>query len=189
MAILIPTTLPTCHEYQRFARTCYFYMDAIFYTSIAVTVNAVTFHVQDTSKLLVVVAGASTGGATTGTFLGTGASIAFSGYHTGVFDDHDWRYRLTRPDDTDYIVTSQARLPMDYYSLWRYRADVRTTTTVLVTVNTNVGTFILTQTVYNNWDVYRNNLRYYLDRGNSTDNDTNKDYSYSSFTDELGIAT
>lgn len=159
MAVLLPTTLPTVLEYNRFVSTHNFYTDAIFFTSISVTVTAVTVNVRNTSNLLIVVGNASTAGATTGTFLGAGSSIRFSGYHFGNFDYENWKYRKTKPDATEYTVPSYTQLPGQYFSLWNFTADIRTTTTISITVSTNAGTFTLTQTLINNWDVGRDNMK------------------------------
>jgi len=158
MAVLLPTTLPTVLEYENFTSTHNFYSNILGLSSIAVTVTSVTIHARNTSTLLVVVGGVSTGGATTGTFLGTGASITFSGYHFGNFDQEHWRYRLTKADDTEYEVDSYIKLPDKFYSLWSYEADRRTTTTISITVATSAGNFRLTQTLLNNWDVGRDHM-------------------------------
>jgi hypothetical protein len=159
MAVLLPTTLPTVLEYNRFVSNHNFYTDAIFFTSIAVTVTAVTVNVRNTSNLLIVVGNNSTGGATTGTFLGIGSSIRISGYHLGNFDYENWKYRKTKPDAIEYSVASYTLLPGKYFSLWNFTADVRTTTTISISVQTSAGNFTLTQTLINNWDVGRDNMK------------------------------
>jgi hypothetical protein len=159
MAVLLPTNLPTVLEYNRFVSTHNFYTDAIFFTSISVTVTAVTVNVRNTSNLLIVVGNNSTGGATTGTFLGVGNNIRISGYHLGNFDYENWKYRKTKPDATQYSVASYTLLPGQYFSLWNFTADVRTTTTISISVQTSAGNFTLTQTLINNWDVGRDNMK------------------------------
>lgn len=158
MVALLPTTLTTTDEYINFTSTHNFFSTILGLTSVSVTVTSVTVHVRNTSTLLIRVAGVPLNGATTGTFLGTGASITFSGYHFGNFDRERWLYRLTKADPTEYEVDSFTKLPETFYSLWNYTADTRQTTTISITVATSAGTFTLTQTLFNNWDVGRDHM-------------------------------
>ena len=159
-AVLLPTQLPSVLEYNNFVSTHNFYDQTVnALTSINVTVTAVTVHARNTSNLLIVVGNVNTAGVLTGTFLGIGNSIRISGYHFGNFDYENWKYRKTKPDDTQYTVASYSLLPGQYFSLWNFTADVRTTTTINISVQTSAGNFTLTQTLYNNWDVGRDNMK------------------------------
>jgi hypothetical protein len=165
MAVLLPTTLPSTYEYVPFSSIHTFYSSAIFLTAITVTVSSVTVYVADTSKLLIVVGNNNPTNQTTGTFLGQGATIRISGWHRGIFDDDEWKYRISTEDATEYSVKSHTRLPDSYYKLFSYEADRRTTTTIVVTVQSSVGTFNLTQLVFNDWNRKRNLLIGLIKRG------------------------
>lgn len=165
MAALLPTTLPATYEYVPFSSIHTFYTDILGLTSISVTVSSVTVFVADTSKLLIVVGNNNPTNQTTGTFLGNGSTVSISGWHRGIFDDDEWKYRISTKDATEYSVKSYTRLPDVYYKLFSYEADRRTTTTIVITVQSSVGTFNLTQTVYNDWNRKRNLLIGLIKRG------------------------
>jgi hypothetical protein len=171
MAVLLPTTLPATYEYVPFSSLHTFYNDAIFLTAITVTVSSVSVYATDTSKLLIVVGNNNPTNQTTGTFLGLGSTITISGWHRGIFDLEEWKYRKSTEDATEYSVPSYTRLPASYYKLFSYVADTRTTTTIVITVRSSVGTFDLTQTIYNDWNRKRNELITYIKRGTLDVND------------------
>jgi hypothetical protein len=172
MAVLLPTTLPSTYEYVPFSSIHTFYTDAIFLTAITVTVNSVTVYAADTSKLLIVVGSNNPLNKTTGTFTGVGTSIQISGYQRGVFDNEEWKYRKSTKDATEYSVPTHTLLPASYYKLFSYVADTRSTTTIVITVSTSVGTFNLSQTIINDWNRKRNLLIGLIRRGTLDKNDT-----------------
>lgn len=165
MAVLLPTILPTTYEYVSFTSTHTFYNSAAFLTSISVTVSSVTVYAHDTSKLLIVVGNNNTENKTTGTFLGAGTSLTISGWHRSVFDMDTWKYRLSSTDHTEYSVQSHTLLPETFYKLFSFQADTRPTTTITITVQTNIGDFNLSQTIINDWNRKRNLLVDYIRRG------------------------
>ena len=171
MAALLPTTLPATYEYVPFSSIHTFYTDILGLTSISVTVSSVTVFVADTSKLLIVVGNNNPSNQTTGTFLGIGSTITISGWHRGIFDDETWKYRKSTKDATEYSVRSYTNLPDSYYKLFSYVADTRTTTSIVITVQSSIGTFNLTQTVYNDWNRKRNLLIGLIKRGTLDRND------------------
>lgn len=178
MAVLLPVTLPSVYENTRFVSYHRFWVDNLAITSVGVTVSAVVVNVRNTSNLLIVVSSYNTTNQTTGTYLGSGTTLVISGFHFGVFDDQDWRYKPNSSNATTSIVTNINDLPASYFSLYRYRPDIRLSTSITINVYTSGGNFTLTQTVYNSWDTYRNLLRGVVDRGTVVKNDTNRTYTY-----------
>lgn len=164
MAVLLPTILPTVFESSNFVSVHTWYQDAIFFSSVSVTVSSVTIYAKNTSNLLVVVGGNNPLKLTTGQSLGAGSTISISGWHLFNFDQEIWKYRLTRKDPTEYSVIGNTLLPSKYFSLWKFRADLRPTTTITILVQTSAGNFTLTQTLLNNWDVGRNSMKFYVDK-------------------------
>ena len=165
MAVLLPTQLTTTLEYVSFTSTHNFYSDALGLTSVSVTVSSVTWYAKNTSLLLVVVGNNNVNNLTTGQALGVGSTITFSGKHQSNFDQEFWKYRRNKSDSSTYVVASPDLLPGQYFSLWNYTPDTRPTTTISVVVATNVGSFTLTQTVYNNWDYERDRMKTYVGYG------------------------
>ena len=178
MAVLLPVTLPTVYETVRFVSYHRFWVDSLAITSVGVTVSSVVVNVRNTSNLLIVVSSYNTTNQTTGTYLGSGTTLVISGFHFGVFDDQDWRYILSSSIATSSIVTNINDLPAKYFSLYRYRPDVRLSTSIIINVYTSAGNFTLTQTVYNSWDTYRNLLRGVVDRSEVVASDSNRSYAY-----------
>ena len=165
MAVLLPVTLTTTLEYVDFTSTHRFYSDIIGLTSVSEVISSVTVYARNTSQLLIVGGGTAT--SSTGTFIGGATSqIVFSGRHLNNFDQEKWNYRNTLRDSSAYTVISTDLLPLSYFSLWNYTPDTRPTTTITVVVATSVGSFTLTQLVYNNWDYERDRMKTYVNRGN-----------------------
>ena len=155
MATISPGTLPTVQIYNTFTSTQTFYNGS---TAIAVHVSSVTIYAFNTSYLTYIV------GSSSGT--NYGSSVTISGYYAlDEFNQVSFNYRSTLANSSVNTVASFSALSsISYYSLWKYTADQRSTTSIQVVIATDAGTFTLTapQTVVNNWDYDKNQLSTYV---------------------------
>ena len=90
--------------------------------------------------------------------------LIFTGVHRSAFNENYWTSR-DNETTTAATVTKGTNWPDVYYAGYRYQPDNLQYTSVTWTVVTDLGTFLATQLIKNNWNVKREFIQTFVFQG------------------------
>jgi hypothetical protein len=91
--------------------------------------------------------------------------LSISGVYKAAFDEDILEYRTSGLTTVTDRVESFDDLPASYYMAYKYQPDLRTVTSINITIVTDQGTLNTTQSVQNDWNYKRNRLWNFIRRG------------------------
>ena len=140
-----PANPASTYVYRTFTSTHTLYTSPFFYSTSITTAVLLSWSIQvaNTSTLSVAI---------------SGSTLTISGYYTDCFTNQYFQFRTSGTTTTLSSVTGYASLPASFYKAVKFMPDLNTTTSVNITVVTNLGTINMVQTVYNDWNYERNRL-------------------------------
>ena len=154
MLTITPPQPISVYEYQPFLSR--HLIQDTFFSSVTVTLLDYTIHCPASSNVVVSI---------------TSNVLSISGVYKGIFEDDFLEYRTSGLTTTMVRVHSYDELPTEFYKAVGYHPDRRPSTSIGITINTNLGTINLVQTVYNDWNAKRNRVIRFIKRGTLNVND------------------